>query len=190
MKTWREFEEEVIAVVRRFFAQNGRPAPDADELAGFAARLAAVVAQRGLPRPLSPGECGTPGSLPDDVIAALLERAVATGADPLLRDAAKQLVKACFYPEFTQCRDSYRERAKDGACRRQEFARVRGRISGTHCVDCPFWVTHEADSHAVFLGESWVAGRDAFIADRSVYIPEDFRRLRRWLHAAAREGTE
>lgn len=175
-------------ILARFFAQNGRAVPAVAECEAFAARLAAVVAERGLPRLLAPGECGVAGSLPDEVCAPLVARVVAGASEPLLADAARQLVKACFHPAFTECRDSFREVARDGTCRRQDLARVRGRVSGTHCVDCPHWVALTPAEHERFVADEWKAGATEFATHRDVYLPEDFRALRRWLQAAAREG--
>ena len=102
---------------------------------------------------------------------------------------ARQLVKACFYPEFKTCRDSFREVSPDGTCRRQELARARVRVSGSHCVDCPHWVALTPDQHVRFLTRAWQPGRAAeFTAHRDVFLPEDFRALRRFLHGLARAG--
>jgi hypothetical protein len=97
-----------------------------------------------------------------------------------------QLVKACFYPEFTVCRDSFREVAKDGSCRRQELARVRQRVSGTHCVDCPHWVALTPAGHGELLQREWRSEPGILEDNCGVFLPEDFRELRRWLHARAR----
>ena len=180
-----EFGRRVQAVAERFLAQNGRPAAP-DEVAQLGRQLAALVAERGLPRPLAPGETGAPGGMTEAECAPLVGRVTAGTTEPLLAELARQLVKACFYPEFTVCRDSYRERARDGSCRRQELARARGRVSGTHCVDCPHWVRFEPAAHAAWLGAQWVDGPEALAGGREIYLPEDFRALRHWLHAAAR----
>lgn len=171
----------------RYFAQNGRLPPPAEETASFAARLAGVVSERGVPRPLAEGDPGSPGSLPEAECAPLVARVLGGATDPLLANAARQLVKACFHPEFTVCRDSFREVAGDGTCRRQELARVTGRVSGTHCVDCPYWVAFSADLHERFLTSEWRAGASEFARHREVFLPEDFRALRRWLHAESRK---
>jgi hypothetical protein len=183
-----EFPEIVGAVLRRFFAQNAQPAPPAAEIAAFAARLRALVAERGLPRPLAPGEIGAPGGMSEADCSPLVARIAGATATPLLAEAAKQLVKACFYPEFTVCRDSYREAGADGACRRQELARARGRVSGSHCVDCPHFVALEPAAHAALLEHAWHKEPATLRAHCGVFLPEDFRMLRRWLHAAARRS--
>ncbi len=180
----------VEAVLRRFLAQNGVPAADAAMSRGIAVRLWALVRERGLPRPLATHERGEPGGMSEAECAPLVARVLGEVGEPVFQEAAKQLVKACFYPEFKTCRDSFRAVAADGSCRRQELARVRQRISGAHCVDCPHWVALDPEQHARFLARNWKAGADAFAAHRDTFLPEDFRRLRRWLHDAARRPIQ
>lgn len=180
-----EFPGIVDAVLRRFFAQNAQPPPATAE---FAARLRALITERGLPRPLAPGEIGAPGGMAEAECSPLVARVCGAGAPPLLVEAARQLVKACFYPEFSVCRDSYRETGADGACRRQELARARGRVSGSHCVDCPHFVASEPAAHTALLERAWRHDPGAFRAHPGVFLPEDFRALRRWLHAEARRS--
>ena len=182
-----EFSRLVGAVLARFCAQNAREAPAGADGAALPARLWALVAERGLPRPLGPGERGAPGGMSEEECAPLVARVLGGVKDEFLAGAVKQLVKACCHPEFTVCRDSFREVAPDGGCRRQELARVRGRVSGTHCVDCPYWVALTPEQHGKFLGRAWRAGGAAALEEnRGVFLPEDFRALRRWLHARAR----
>lgn len=181
-----EFERIVEAIVERFCRQNAQEPPGA-EVRRVATQLAGVVAARGLPRPLAAGERGAPGGLPEGERAALAARVLEGIEHPLVAEAARHLVKACFYPEFRDCRDSFREVARDGTCRRQELARVRGRISGTHCVDCPHWTALGPDEHAAMLAREWRTDPAEFGRHRTVFLPEDFRALRRWRHAAVRQ---
>jgi hypothetical protein len=183
-----EFERLVATMVARFGAQGGLAVP-ADDTMRLAAQLGRVVEERGLPRPLREGEGGTPGGMAEAEVALLVAQVTAGLDEPWLAEAARQLVKACFYPEFTVCRDSYREVARDGSCRRQELARVRGRISGAHCVDCPHWVALAPATHAALLAREWRGDAAAFAAHREVFLPEDFRAFRVWLHAAARRPS-
>jgi hypothetical protein len=118
--------------------------------------------------------------------APLVAQVIAGCEEALLADAARQLVKACFYPEFKVCRDSFREVTRDGVCRRQQLERVRSRISGTHCVDCPHWIALPPEGHQDYLRSEWHGSPEMFDAHRSVFLPEDFRALRRWLHHTAR----
>lgn len=201
MQSETEFVRVVEAVLRRYGAQNGQAVEPA-QLEAMAARLAALVRERGLPRPLADdergeaggaggvGAAGGAGGLPEEVCAALAARVAGVGAGPMLAEAAKQLVKACFYPELGTCRNSYREVGRDGACRRQELARARGRVSGSHCVDCPHWVALTPGAHRGLLQGAWCDGAAAFEENRGVFLPEDFRTLRHWLHAAARGGAQ
>ncbi|MDP3073538.1 MAG: hypothetical protein Q8N18_24850 [Opitutaceae bacterium] len=184
-----EFPGVVVALLRRFFTQNAQMPPAESDLAGVAERLQALVAERGLPRPLAPGERGAPGGMSEAECAPLVARVAGVGAPPLLAEAVRQLVKACFYPEFTVCRDSYREAGADGACRRQELARVRSRISGTHCVDCPHWVAHKPEAHRGLIQEAWRGAPSVLAEHHGVFLPEDFRTLRLWLHREARHGA-
>jgi hypothetical protein len=181
-----EFEQRVSAIVVRLAAQAGRVV-ERGAVTRLAAQLAGVVAERGLPAPLPAGKRGRPGGMSEAECAPWVARVMEGLDDPLLADAARQLVKACFYPEFLDCRDSYREVARDGACRRQEAARAGGRISGAHCVDCPHWVALDPEAHRALLRREWRGDPAGFDAARDVFLPEDFRALRHWLHAAARE---
>jgi hypothetical protein len=183
------FAQHVRAILDRFLRQNGNsPLPPA-EIAGIAQRLWALIEERGLPPPLAIADRGTPGEMSDEQIAAYLERVVQP--TPLawresVSGPVRQLIKACFYPEFKTCRDSFREVSPDGSCRRQELARTRLRISGAHCVDCPHWVALAPEQHAKFLARQWRSGAAEFIAHQNIFLPEDFRGLRRFLHQRLR----
>ena len=182
----REFAARVEAVLRRFMVQNGQTAPE--QLPAIAQRLWMLVNKRGLPRPLAVHERGEPGGMSDEECAPLVSAVIDPAESLLLVEAVRQLVKACFYPEFKTCRDSFREVKPDGSCRRQELSRVLRRVSGTHCVDCPHWVALTPEQHEKFLGRNWRAGDAELRAHRDVYLPEDFRELRLWLYHAARRG--
>ena len=145
-----------------------------------------LIAERGLPRALTPAEQGEPGELSEEECAPLVARALGGANDLLLATAARQLVKACFHPEFKKCRDSFREVSPDGSCRRQDLGRVLRRVSGAHCVDCPHWVALTPVQHEKYLAREWRAGGKEFAAHQAVFLPEDFRALRCWLHARAR----
>ncbi|MSU65440.1 MAG: hypothetical protein EXS38_04900 [Opitutus sp.] len=185
-ETAADFERLVGAVLHRFLRQNAQAVPPDAAWAGLTARLWSLVTERGLPAPLAPKESGTPGGMTEAECAPLVARVLGAAPEPLLREAVRQLVKACFYPEFKACRDSFREVASDGACRRQERERARLRVSGSHCVDCPHWVALGAAEHQTFLAGEWKANADEFLAHRDIFLPEDFRALRQWLHVRAR----
>lgn len=180
---WRTL---VGAVLRRFSEQNGRAfAPaDVDALAGGLRRL---VETRGLPPRLAASEPGAPREWPKEEVAPLVAQAIEAvpEPDPLLATAARQLVKACFQPEFKACRDSYRECEDDGSCRRQQLDRVRERVSGSHCVDCPYWTALAPEQHERLLRRAWTGDPAEFESHRDIFLPEDFRALRVFLRELA-----
>lgn len=182
----REFDALVIANLERWFRRNGHEAVAAADLAGVAARLRAVLAQRGLPEvPLS-GRPEEAPELPADECARL-ERSV---LGPLVADErwatpVRQLVKTCLQPEFRRCRDSYRERDADGSCRRQQAGKARGRLSGSPCVDCPYWLELTPEQHARAVRDGWAGDVGTFEGDSELYLPSDFRALRRQVREIA-----
>lgn len=184
------FVQIVENILRRFCEQNDHEPPDASILRGLAERLHVLTQTHGLPRPLARDEQGTPGELPEAECALLLERVLANASAEdreRLTIPLRQLVKACFHPEFKICRDSFREVSDDGSCRRQQLVRVRGRVSGAHCIDCPYWTALSPGQHARFLDRSWQpAGHAVLAANAAIFLPQDFRELRRWLYAMAR----
>ncbi len=179
------FNRLVLAVLARFFVQTGRAAPAAAVLAEFARRLWTLIGERGLPPPLAPQEQGVPGEMSAEEVAPLIARLVegfAAEEAAVLATPARQLVKACFHPPFKVCRDSFREVTADGVCRRQQLAKVRERVSGSHCVDCPYWTALTPAQHEAFLARCWQAGDAAELAaHREIFLPEDFRALRGFL---------
>lgn len=184
-----EFAALVRAVLERFFRQNGRAAPEAAVIGGLAARLWALVRERGLPPALARGERGAAYEMPTAEAEPLVARALGElRGDELWATPARQLVKACFQPEFRQCRESYREREEDGTCRRQQLGKARERVSGSHCVDCPYWLELSPEQHGKLLAKAWAGDTAEFAAARGVFLPEDFRALRRWVRAQAATG--
>jgi hypothetical protein len=186
------FGQLVGAILVRTLRQNDLPPLSVAEQAGFGERLWALVIARGQPRPLARNERGEAGRMSaaetDPLVARVLGDDLAD--HPALAGLARQLVKACFLPEFRTCRDSYREVGPDGTCRRQQWERAKLRVSGAHCVDCPHWTALTSEQHERFLAKAWMPGRIAdFASHREGFLPEDFRALRIFLHAhARREG--
>lgn len=160
-----EFEDLVVGLLDRFQRQQDRPPADPAVLRAVAARLGELV--RSAPPP------GEPGGMAAQVAGP--------GLDPGLADAVTQLVKAVTYPRLDVCRESYREPGPDGSCRRQQATQARRRISGTHCVDCPHWLAFGPTEHAAWLRAAWRSDPAEFDAARGVFLPEDFRALRRLL---------
>lgn len=160
-----EFEDLVVALLDRFLRQQDRPVAEPAALRAVAGRLGELA------------RAGAPAADP----GALAARISGPGADPGLADAVTQLVKAITYPRLEGCRDSYREAGPDGSCRRQRVEQARRRISGTHCVDCPHWLAFGAVEHEAWLGAAWRSDPGEFAAARGIFLPEDFRALRRLL---------
>jgi hypothetical protein len=182
----REFDALVIANLERWFRRNGRFAVPAAECAGVAERLRSLLAEKGLPRVPPGGRPEEAGELPAEECAAM-ERCVLgpLGTDELWATPVRQLVKACLQPEFRRCRDSYREREADGSCRRQQAGKARGRLSGSPCVDCPYWLELTVERHARVVRDGWAGDVAAFESDAELYLPSDFRALRRHVRACA-----
>lgn len=180
----------VEKILRRFGAQNGQTELFSSAARHYARRLLDLVGERGLPRPLRQSELGEPGELPEKECADLLARIMAGATAEeveLWAVPLRQLVKACFHAEFKVCRDSFKEASADGICRRQQLHRARERVSGAHCIDCPYWVALTPEQHARFLEREWQpAGREELKEQRGIFLPEDFRALRLWLYARAR----
>lgn len=175
-----KFADLVRPVLERALRQSGHAVPAAAQ-ALLVERLRALVAARGVPPPLPTGEKGVPGEMPAAVVAPLIEPLVAdfTSADrEALAAPVRQLVKACFQGDFKTCRDSYREVSPDGSCRRQELTRASERISGSHCVDCPYWLSLTPMQHERLLTKAWHGDSATLAAHRGVFLPEDFRALR------------
>lgn len=195
MQTMAEPLADVVSeMLPRYARQNGLPAPVTASCRLVGRRLFALLETRGWPRPLAPDEMGTPGEMPAGEVAPLVAVLI-DGLDEFSTEAwagaLRQLVKACFHPEFRTCRESYREVGEDGRCRRQEVARVRTRLSGTHCVDCPYWTALAPEQHAALLARHWRDGGAAGLAaNREICLPEDFRRLRRLVRAGSRGNRD
>jgi hypothetical protein len=182
------FEAQVSRLLDRFMAQNGRPALTVAESRSIGTRLSAQALRRGLPRPLRNDEMGQPGELPpkevNEIVRDVLQDITASDATT---DVTRQLVKACFHPEFKKCRESYREATATGECRRQNVDRARGRISGSHCVDCPYWTALTPTQHTVLLSGAWAGEVREFETNREIFLPEDYRDFRCTLRAWAGE---
>ncbi len=170
-----DFRRSVAAVVTRFLAQNGLASAGDDELRALADALRGPVA----------AGCLEKGELPEAAVKAGVARLLAVFSPPRpeLANLAKQLLKACHQAAPARCRESYHEKDAAGRCRRQELAYDLARVSGAHCVDCPHWLGWSPEKHAEKLAASWKDGAAAFAGNRAVFLPEDFRVLRRLAQA-------
>lgn len=181
------FADAVTALLARYARQNAMAVPPEITLRTIGRRLWGLLETRGWPEALAPGEKGAPGEMSAaevEPLVAHLKTGLEIETSPSWAVPLKQLVKACFHPWFLTCRETYREMGPDGMCRRQEWDRVRPRLSGSHCVDCPYWTTLTPDQHEALLRRHWQPGRiEEFTARPGAYLPEDFRRLRRLLQA-------
>lgn len=180
------WQARVGAVLERFHRQNAAAVSPA-AVAVLATGLRRLIEERGLPPRLAANDPGEPRDWPKEEVAPLVARVLGAehAGDPRLATAARQLVKACFQPEFRVCRDSYREREADGSCRRQQLDRGRGRVSGSHCVDCPYWTSLTPEQHARLLRKAWAGDPAECDAQRDIFLPEDFRALRVFLRTLA-----
>jgi len=183
------FVQLVSAILDRYRRQNAMEPLAEEEKAMLAARLWTLITVRGLPPPLAKNEMGAPGEMSAEEVAPLVAVVIGEAKNAeTLKTPVRQLVKACFHPEFKKCRDSFRELDANGTCRRQQLGRARERVSGAHCVDCPHWVALAAEQHRRFLAKAWHGDASEFTANQDVFLPEDFRALRRWLYAARRKA--
>ncbi len=183
------FVGQVEQLLGRYLRQNGLPPLKPEAARALGTSLWAELLLRGVPGPPGPGDLEPPEELGAADVAPAIAR--------LLREApgradlevpARQLVKGCLQPEFARCRQSYREPGSDGVCRRQDLARARSRLSGSHCVDCPYWTSLGPGEHAQLLSRAFGARATEFEGARSVFLPEDYRALRRRVREAARTG--
>jgi hypothetical protein len=181
-----DFAVLVGRLVRRMARQQDQAVSE-PTVEQFSRRLAEVMSTCALPPPLPPDDPGRPDGLAESVGAPLVAAVMGDQRDVFLTELARQVIKACLHPPFTRCRDSYRERAADGRCRRQERERTRLRVSGAPCVDCPYWTGLEEAGHGRLLDAGWVGASADWRAEADLYLPEDFRRLRVWVRRRAGE---
>lgn len=173
-----DFASLVEAVLTRALAQMGRSVLSESELKSIAREVLAIGREGGWAFRFSSSN----NELPLEMVRAWQNRlsVLALGRSDELGNVYKQLLKGCFQASPERCRDSYRETDSAGRCRRQERDYDLNRISGAHCVDCPYWCEKEAEMHLEWLGNQWLRGASELKVGRDIYLPEDFRALRRW----------
>lgn len=176
-----EFTGLGAACLRRFLAQNKKSPLSEGELARVAERMwGAITRESAALAAGGPEWREVPAALVEGLARETLEGVASAESTADLGVPVRQLLKACLQAEPVRCRESYRE-VVGGACRRQDLDRARGRISGAHCIDCPHWVALGPDRNAALLERHWVEGPvGRFQGHRDVFLPEDFRALRRW----------
>lgn len=163
----------------------------------WVARIFEGVERVGWPAPLSPAtRCGPPEKSADDLegrVKTVFPAEEAARLSPSdgerVRAGIQQLFKACTYPEFTLCRDSYRQAGTNGVCKRQQLTVAQTRLSGVACVDCPYTVSLSAEQHVRLVKAAWGPNNlNTFDDNPMCFLPEDFRQLRRfiWLHVRSR----
>jgi hypothetical protein len=180
------FAEDVVGLLQRFMRQNQMTELPEQEARLCAERFWTVVSTRPMPRGLRAEQMGEPGEMTAEEILPLQEQVI--GEHPRAAELApvvRQLIKACYHPEFKKCRDSYREREDDGSCRRQSLTKVRARISGSHCVDCPYWTALTPAQHEACLAEGWAGDVTQLRRQRDLFLPEDFRAFRKLVRSLA-----
>ncbi|MEO7597718.1 MAG: hypothetical protein ABIV50_02215 [Opitutus sp.] len=190
-RTADTLQDQIAALIGRYLRQNGGAPLQFSEAQGIAERFVNLLESHPLPRQLRRDEKGEPGEMSAEEVAPMVDRVLADverASD--LAPVIRQLVKACYYPEFKKCRDSYRERNDQGACQRQSLDRVRGRISGSHCVDCPYWTALTAQQHEACLAADWAGDVNVLRVHRELFLPEDFRGFRKRIRSLAPAAAE
>lgn len=129
------FETQAATVVGRMLLQDGGPAVSPSVIRTCVAALWDAAEAIGWPAPLPDGvacrAAETPGAALEPKVLAVAAQIEVDAERARLLPVLRQLLKACVYPEFTECRDSYRASGADGRCARQQRAVAAARISGS-----------------------------------------------------------
>ncbi len=189
------FVHQVKKCINRFFNQQDRTPPPDAALTHFGQMLWRMIDRHGLPEALKPSDQGQEQALSEDELSARLEELWAsyrfTDYRKDLEIPARHFIKGIWQPEFKKCRLSYKETNPDGQCSRQKLSHALQRISGTHCVDCPYWVSVSAEKNERLLTKEWRAEAVAELTSNiGVFLPEDYRNLRQLLYMHARFGRK
>lgn len=180
-------------IVERFCRQTSRSPIPVDVINGFAYLLWQVSSEYGFPEPLDDdsGE-GFPMDLDEvaELMAQILDLIDTTEYRLEIAILSNQLLKAVLQPEFKRCRLSYCRPNQQGFCERQSLAHCRQRVSGAHCVDCPLFILTPPDKHPKILRMQWAKDKVAELESNiEVFLPNDFRQLRFFLHLHRRFGS-
>jgi len=191
------FSRLATACLERFLSYGAGGKRSKEEIIGWAEVIYDKVSAMGWPQPLASGQVVAAADrvLPNleswvkDVLSEVGSVFEDEAEKRRVQAGLQQLFKACLYPEFTECRDSYRQVSASGVCKRQQLTIARERVSGVACVDCPYTVLVPMDTHRRLVKKSWaITNPEAFETDPMCFLPEDFRHLRRflWLHVRIR----
>lgn len=189
------FVHQVKKILQRYFRQTDKPAPPDPALVHFGNIIWKLVEEKGLPPALEGSDQGVEAEMSPEDIRSRLDsiwssfRFVDYKSD--LEVPARHLVKGIWQPEFKKCRMSYKEANDSDKCERQDLSGARARISGSHCVDCPYWVSVTAEKNEKLLTKEWAPDSVAELTSHlTEFLPEDYRQLRQLLYMHARFGSQ
>lgn len=177
----------VKPIAERFCNQNNLPPLEEYTLDEFSQALWDIAQETGMAAALPKGEKGEPKCLePDEqteLMTEILDRVDTEEGQFEIAHMGKYFLAAMVQPEFSNCRLSYCKANEEGKYPRQDLAYCKKRISGSHCVDCPLFIQTEPENHPQILQMQWKAMDDSDLHDNlGVFIPEDFRQFRYFLH--------
>lgn len=185
------FTHQIKKILQRYFRQTEKTPPPEAALVHFGTILWRLIQQHGLPEPLEAADQGEDETMPAEQLTARLDeiwsafRFVDYRND--LETPARHLVKGIWQREFKKCRLSYKESETTGNCDRQSLSNALPRISGSHCVDCPYWVSISAEKNEKLLSKEWNQNAVAELtAHLDVFLPEDYRSLKQLLYMHTR----
>ncbi len=100
-----------------------------------------------------------------------------------------QFMRSLCHPEVRNCTLSFRKADSLGKCERQNLGVCKSRLSGSHCEECPLFLTLTPDNHLKTLLRAWIdPDTETLGRFQGVFLPEDYRDLRCFLHLHARFG--
>lgn len=175
-----------IPVIIRFQEKRKRPIPSETMMADFCNRVWTAATDLGI---LPPTEKGVEPPLPHPegtVTEAIIQSLDGFESGELRMDfalVANQLLPLLVGVEPKTCCLAYCEKSPAGLQERQHKDHALGRISGAHCVDCPLFVLTQSEKHPRVLKAQWDSEKQEELESSiDVFIPEEFRQLRLFLH--------
>ncbi|GAB5561965.1 MAG: hypothetical protein SynsKO_36120 [Synoicihabitans sp.] len=185
------FTHQIKKICQRYFRQTNNESPPDAALVHFATILWRLIEKNGLPPALEPSDQGQDAALSEADLSSKLDELWSAfrfvDHRAALEAPARHLIKGIWQPEFKKCRLSYKEESSAGKCDRQNLTKSLGRISGAHCVDCPYWVSISAEKNEKLLKKEWDQNSVVELsANMDVFLPEDYRSLRQLLYMHAR----